>query len=71
MSKDVKRDPRYLSTLGSTRAEMIMPVRPRPGGEVVGTIDVESEQVNSFADRDRALLSACTEALTDLWTGAV
>lgn len=69
--QDVKRDPRYLSTLGSTRAEMIMPVRPRPGGEVVGTIDVESEQVNSFADRDRALLSACTEALTDLWTGAV
>jgi putative methionine-R-sulfoxide reductase with GAF domain len=48
---------------------MIMPVRTQSGGEVVGTIDVESERANPFTDRDRALLSACAEALADLWTG--
>jgi putative methionine-R-sulfoxide reductase with GAF domain len=50
---------------------MIMPVRPRSGSAVLGTIDVESDQVNPFSERDRALLSACAEALTELWSGAV
>jgi len=69
--QDVTQDARYLSTLGSTRAEMIMPVRVLPGGPVVGTIDVESDKVNPFTERDRDLLSACAGALTDLWSGAV
>jgi GAF domain-containing protein len=68
--QDVSRDPRYLTTLGSTRAEMIMPVRAGPGGVVLGTIDVESDRVNSFSERDRALLGACAGALAALWTAA-
>jgi L-methionine (R)-S-oxide reductase len=67
--QDVTEDPRYLSTLGSTRAEMIMPVRTRSDGDVVGTIDVESDQVQAFSDRDSALLAACAEALAELWRG--
>jgi L-methionine (R)-S-oxide reductase len=69
--QDVSQDHRYLSTLGSTRAEMIMPVRAKLGGAVVGTIDVESDRVNPFTEWDCVLLSACAEALIDLWSGAV
>jgi L-methionine (R)-S-oxide reductase len=68
--QDVTRDPRYLTTLGSTRAEMIMPVRAGPGGVVLGTIDVESDRVNPFSERDRALLGASAGALAALWTAA-
>ncbi len=66
--QDVSRDARYLTTLGSTRAEMIMPVRAGSNGAVLGTIDVESDRVNPFTERDRELLSACAGALTALWT---
>jgi methylisocitrate lyase len=68
--QDVSRDGRYLATLGSTRAEMIMPVRARSDGAVLGTIDVESDRVNPFTDRDRELLSTCAGALASLWGGA-
>jgi L-methionine (R)-S-oxide reductase len=69
--QDVSQDPRYLSTLGSTRAEMIMPVRARPEGAVVGTIDVESDRVHPFSDRDSVLLAACAEALAELWRARI
>jgi GAF domain-containing protein len=64
--QDVSQDPRYLTTLGSTRAEMIVPILGA-SGEVVGTIDVESDEVNAFGERDRALLDACGLALRPLW----
>jgi putative methionine-R-sulfoxide reductase with GAF domain len=69
--QDVSQDPRYLSTLGSTRAEMIVPVRVTPDGTVVGTIDVESERAQAFSDRDSTLLQACAEAIAGLWRGGV
>jgi L-methionine (R)-S-oxide reductase len=65
--QDVTREPRYLTTLGSTRAELIMPVRAEPGGAVLGTIDVESDRVNPFSERDRELLGACAAAVAELW----
>lgn len=68
--QDVSRDARYLTTLGSTRAEMIMPVRAGSDGAVLGTIDVESDRVNPFTDRDRELLIACAGALEGLWSRA-
>lgn len=67
--QDVSQDARYLSTLGSTRAEMIMPVLGGPGGAVVGTIDVESDRVHPFGARDSVLLRAAAEALVPLWSG--
>lgn len=69
--QDVTEDPRYLATLGSTRAEMIVPVMAADGSRVLGTIDVESERTNAFADSDRALLTAFAEALRGLWGGTV
>ena len=63
---DVRRDPRYLTTFGSTRSEIVVPVRG-PGGRVRGLIDVESEDVDAFDGGDRSLLERCAAALETLW----
>ena len=44
---DVHNDPRYLTALGTSRSEIIVPILSDQG-EVVGTVDVESEQPNAF-----------------------
>jgi L-methionine (R)-S-oxide reductase len=44
---DVSKDPRYLTAFGSTRSEIIVPIVGRAGRKVVGTIDVESENVDA------------------------
>jgi len=64
--QDVRQDPRYLTTFGSTRSEAIFPVRG-PGQNVVGTIDVESERVNAFTSADERFLEACAVSLSPLW----
>ena len=63
--EDVTKDPRYLTTLGSTRSEMIVPVK-RPGGEVVALIDVESEHVDAFTPLDVRLLEGWASQLARL-----
>ena len=40
---EVGADPRYLTTLDSTRSEIIVPIL-NDRGQVIGTIDVESER---------------------------
>jgi putative methionine-R-sulfoxide reductase with GAF domain len=65
--QDVSADPRYLTTIGGTRGEMIQPILGSSGA-VVGTIDVEADRVNAFTARDEALLAECAEALRWLWT---
>lgn len=47
---DVRSDSRYLTTFGSTRSEIIIPVLEEETGAVVGTIDVESEETNAFLE---------------------
>lgn len=64
---DVSKDPRYLTAFGSTRSEIIVPVVDRAGRKVVGTIDVESEQVDAFSEEDRAALERCAVALAELF----
>jgi aspartyl/glutamyl-tRNA(Asn/Gln) amidotransferase C subunit len=63
---DVRTDPRYLTTFGSTRSEIVVPVRGRDG-VVRGLIDVESDAVDAFGAGDRALLERCATALESLW----
>ncbi len=63
---DVTKDPRYLTTFGSTRSEMVMPVLGAAGA-VVGLIDVESERLHAFTDIDCAFLESCASALLPLW----
>lgn len=45
-SPDVTKDPRYISTIPSTKSEIAVPLVVRD--EVVGVLDCQSESVNSF-----------------------
>ena len=62
---DVAVDPRYLTTLGNTRSEIVVPVRI--DGVVRGLVDVESDQIDAFSEEDSALLERCAESLAPLW----
>jgi L-methionine (R)-S-oxide reductase len=64
---DVTKDPRYLTTFGSTRSEAIFPVKADADGGVFGTIDVESERVNAFQLEDETFLQDCARVLLPLW----
>jgi putative methionine-R-sulfoxide reductase with GAF domain len=61
---DVRSDPRYLTTFGSTRSEIVVPVFA--DDEPVGVVDVESAEVDAFGDDDRARLEAAAAALAPL-----
>lgn len=64
---DVRNDPRYLTALGNTLSEIIVPVLA-PGEErVIGTVDVESEQPNAFSPRDQQMIEQCAQAALPLW----
>jgi putative methionine-R-sulfoxide reductase with GAF domain len=52
---------------GSTGAEAIFPVVSPSTGEVIGTIDVESDRKNAFTPEDDAFLSDCARVLLPLW----
>jgi putative methionine-R-sulfoxide reductase with GAF domain len=66
---DVTKDPNYLTAFSTTRSEMVVPVRVN--GEIVGTIDVESERINAFADADRAWLERVAGAVAPLYAKAL
>jgi GAF domain-containing protein len=63
---DVTKDPNYLTAFSTTRSEMIVPVRVN--GEIAGTIDVESEELNAFNDADREGLERVATALAPLFS---
>lgn len=67
--QDVSADPRYLTTFESTGSEAIIPVVSSSTGEVIGTIDAESDRTNAFTPDDDVFLSACARALLPLWLG--
>jgi L-methionine (R)-S-oxide reductase len=64
---DVTQDPRYLTTLGTTRSEIVVPVLDAGSGRVVGLLDVESDLLDAFGAEDRRSLEECAAALTPLW----
>lgn len=64
---DVRTDPRYLTAFGNTLSEMIVPVMDPERGEVIGTVDVESERANAFSANDQQLLEECARAALPLW----
>jgi L-methionine (R)-S-oxide reductase len=65
VSNDVARDPRYLTALESTGSELIVPVVL--GDRVVGTLDVEDEATDAFADEDRRVFELVAHELTPLF----
>jgi GAF domain-containing protein len=63
--QDVSRDPRWLTTFGTSKAEAIFPVTAR--GAIVGTIDVESDHIGAFTKADEEFLTRAAEVLQPLW----
>ncbi len=55
LSRDVRKDPRYLNALDAVRAELTVPMLVR--GKLVGVIDLQSTRLNAFNEQDRALLT--------------
>src|SRR5436853_7499645 len=62
MVADVHKDPRYLPTFGSTQSEIVVPVISE-SGRAVGLIDVESEKLNAFTEKDREFLERAAALL--------
>ena len=60
---DVTQDPRYLTTLGTTRSEIVVPVLDPERRQVVGLLDVESDLSDAFGAEDQGRLEACAAAL--------
>jgi L-methionine (R)-S-oxide reductase len=69
VANDVTKDARYLTAFGNTRSEIIVPVLSPSDGQVIGTIDVESELENAFSPKDQRVLEQCAIAALPLWTG--
>ena len=52
---DVREDPRYSGPSGETRSELCVPLSS--GSQVIGTLNVESPEVNAFTADDQRTLS--------------
>jgi putative methionine-R-sulfoxide reductase with GAF domain len=59
--------PFRLNDSGATRAEATFPVATPEDGQIVGTIDVESDRTDAFTAEDEAFLRGCALALARLW----
>jgi putative methionine-R-sulfoxide reductase with GAF domain len=64
--QDVENDPRYLTAFSNTRSEAVFPVLSE-GGQVIGTIDVESDRTNAFSTDDALFLVMCAARARALW----
>src|SRR6202008_4335197 len=63
---NVQEDPRWLTTFGTTRSEIIVPVLIG-SAQIVGLIDVESDPLNAFSEDDESFLARCASLLTPLF----
>lgn len=52
--RDVTEDPRYIQTSANTRSEMAIPLIYR--GEILGVINVESEQTDAYSENDEEMI---------------
>jgi putative methionine-R-sulfoxide reductase with GAF domain len=67
--QDVSNDSRYLTAFPSTGSEAVFPVLSE-AGDVVGTIDVESDRRNAFTSDDERFLMDCAASVRPLWNSA-
>jgi L-methionine (R)-S-oxide reductase len=68
IADDVAADPRYLTTFGTTRSEMVVPVLD--SGAVVGLIDIESDRLAAFSRRDESDVKRWGAAALAIWRGS-
>jgi GAF domain-containing protein len=66
-SGDVQKDDRWLTTFGTTRSEIIVPVFGPARDRPVGLVDVESDVRNAFSEDDERFLSSCDWRLLPLF----
>jgi putative methionine-R-sulfoxide reductase with GAF domain len=64
---DVTEDPDYLTTLSSTRSEIVVPILDS-FRNAIGLIDVESQEIAAFSADDNDVLTRCATAAASLWT---
>jgi L-methionine (R)-S-oxide reductase len=67
--QDVANDPRYLTAFPTTGSEAVFPVLSE-SGEVIGTIDVESDRQNAFSADDESFLLECAARVRPLWNAS-
>ncbi len=60
---DVNADPRYLACSIETKSEIVVPIMR--GNDVLGEIDIDSDQPAAFGARDRALLEPVAALLAE------
>jgi L-methionine (R)-S-oxide reductase len=65
---DVNSDPRYLACSLETKSEIVVPIMK--DGQVLGEIDIDSDQPAAFDGRDKALLENVARALANRLSGA-
>ena len=65
---DVSKSDTYLTAFAGTQSEIIVPILDPTQSAVVGTIDVESDRLNSFRPEDQKVLEQGALALASLWT---
>jgi putative methionine-R-sulfoxide reductase with GAF domain len=64
---DVSADPRYLTAFGTTQSEIVVPVLDTEANNVMGTIDIESEEPNAFSKDVQDLLESCSAVIRPLF----
>jgi L-methionine (R)-S-oxide reductase len=60
---DVHKDDRYIACFPETRSEMVVPIKV--DGRVVAEIDIDSDELAAFGERDEELLRRLAEALAE------
>ena len=60
---DVNSDPRYLACSVETKSEIVVPIIN--GSDVLGEIDIDSDQPAAFGPRDARMLEAVAAALAE------
>jgi len=68
LSNDVAKDPRYLANQDDSGSELIFPVVH--DGRVVGTLDLESDEIGAFDGTSIAHLELFARVLSALWDEA-
>ena len=61
---DVNADPRFLACSIKTRSEIVVPIKR--GDLILGEIDIDSDLINAFDDRDRKMLEKIAAGLAEI-----
>jgi len=59
---DVKEDSRYLSCFINTKSEIVVPIKVR--GKVIAEIDIDSDILNAFSQKDKLFLEKVADMLS-------